>query len=79
LYNALYQSDLQLESVTVEAGKAVIKLTGSLTLGGECDNPRVAAQLDATARQFPTVSELSIFINDKLLADVLSLKGLPAN
>jgi Sporulation and spore germination len=79
LYNALYQSDLQLESVTVEAGVAVIKLTGSLMLGGECDNPRVAAQLDATARQFPTVSDASIFINGKALADVLSLKGLPGN
>ena len=75
LYNALYQSDLQLESVTLERGKAVIKLTGTLTLGGECDNPRVAAQLESTARQFPTVSEVSIYINGKLLADVLSLKG----
>ena len=74
LYNALYQSDLQLESVTIEAGKAVIKLTGTLTLGGECDNPRVAAQLEATARQFPTVSDVSIYVNDKLLSEVLSLK-----
>jgi hypothetical protein len=74
LYDALYQSDLQLDSVTVAAGKAVINLTGTLTLGGVCDNPRVAAQLEATARQFPTVSEVSIFINGKALADALSLK-----
>ncbi len=79
LYNALYQSDLQLESVTVAGGQAVIKLTGTLTLGGECDNPRVAAQLEATARQFPTVSEVSIYINGKALADALWLKGLPTN
>jgi hypothetical protein len=74
LYNALYQSDLQLESVTINAGKAVINLTGSMLLGGVCDNPRVAAQLEATARQFPTVSDVSIFINGKALADALSLK-----
>jgi len=75
LYNAMYQSDLQIESVTVTSGKAVINLTGTLTLGGECDNPRVAAQLEATARQFPTVTDVTIYINGKLLADALSLKG----
>jgi hypothetical protein len=74
LYNALYQSDLQLNSVTLEAGKAVIDLTGTLTLAGECDNPRVAAQLEATARQFPTVSDVTIYLNGKTLADALSLK-----
>ncbi|MGA2490649.1 MAG: GerMN domain-containing protein [Anaerolineales bacterium] len=75
LYNALYQSNLQVESVTVGSGKAVIKLTGTLTLGGECDNPRVTAQLEATAKQFPTVTDVSIYINGKPLSDVISLKG----
>jgi hypothetical protein len=75
LYNALYQSELQLESVTLDGGKAVIKLTGTMMLGGVCDNPRVTAQLEATARQFPTVSEVVIYVNGRLLADVLSLKG----
>ena len=74
LYNALYQSDLQLDGVTLEAGKAVINLTGTLKLAGECDNPRVAAQLDATARQFPTVTDVSIYLNGKALAEALSLK-----
>ncbi len=40
LYNALYQSDLQIKSVTIKGGKATIQLTGSLKLGGECDDPR---------------------------------------
>jgi hypothetical protein len=75
LYNALYQSDLKLENVIITAGKAVINLTGTLTLAGECDNPRVAGQLEATARQFPSVTEVVIYINGKLLADALSLKG----
>lgn len=74
LYNSLYQSNLQVESVKVENGTAVIHLTGTLMLGGECDNPRVAAQLEETARQFSTVKEVSIFLNDKTLADALSLK-----
>jgi hypothetical protein len=75
LYNALYQSDLQLGSVTLVDGKAVINLTGSMQLGGECDDPRVAAQLDATARQFPSVHAVEIYVNGRLLSDVLSLKG----
>jgi hypothetical protein len=75
LYNALYQSDLQVESVSIKDGKAVVKLSGTLLLGGECDDPRVAAQLEQTVLQFPTVTEASIFVNGKLLSEVLSLRG----
>jgi len=76
LYNALYQSDLQLESASIDAsGKASVNLTGSLKMGGECDTPRVQAQLEHTVRQFPNVTEVNIFINGKPIADVLSLKG----
>jgi len=74
LYNALYQSNLQLDSVRIENGTALVYLSGSLMLGGECDNPRVEAQLTKTALQFSTVNQVSIFINNKLLKDVLSLK-----
>jgi hypothetical protein len=78
LYNALYQSDLQVESVKIDAGKASVYLTGNLTLGGECDTPRVQAQLEQTVLQFPTVTDAVIYINGKPLADVLSLKGTEA-
>jgi hypothetical protein len=75
LYNALYQSDLQVESVSIDNnGKASVYLTGSLIMGGECDTPRVQAQIEQTILQFPTVKEVVIFINGKHLSDVLSLK-----
>jgi hypothetical protein len=74
LYNALYQSDLQVDSISIDGGKASVYLTGTLIMGGECDSPRVQAQLEQTVLQFPTVTEAAIFINDKPLADVLSLK-----
>lgn len=74
LYNALYQSDLQVKSVNLKEGKATIYLTGSLLLGGECDNPRVQAQLEQTALQFSTVKTVDIYINDKALQEMLSLK-----
>jgi len=71
----LYQSDLQLESISLENGIAVINLTGTMALGGVCDIPRVEAQLESTVLQFSTVQEVSIFVNGKPLKDVLSLKG----
>lgn len=73
-YNALYQSDLQVASVVIEQGKASIHLTGSLMLGGTCDAPRVEAQIEQTALQFSTVSDVAVFIDDVPLEEVLSTK-----
>lgn len=74
LYNALYQSDLQVENVTIDnSGKASVYLTGTLKMGGECDTPRVHAQFEQTALQFPTVKTVIIYINGILLSDVVSL------
>ena len=49
LYNALYQSDLHVDNLVIEKSEAVINLSGKLLLGGECDNPRVEAQIKETA------------------------------
>ena len=73
-YNALYQSNLQVSGVTIEQGKATIRLTGSLVLGGACDAPRVEAQLKQTALQFSTVNDVAVFVNDVPLEDALSTK-----
>jgi hypothetical protein len=75
LYNALYQSDLQVEDVAIESGTAIIELSGNLMLGGECDSPRVEAQIEETARQFSTVQAVSVFLNGEPLEEVLSLQG----
>ena len=74
LYNALYQSDLEIAGVTIEQGKAIIRLTGTVRLGGTCDAPRLEAQIEQTALQFSTVSEVAVFINDVPLEEVLSQK-----
>jgi hypothetical protein len=75
LYNALYQSKLTVKDVAIVNGEAQIYLQGSLTLGGECDNPRVDEQLKAIALQFSTVKSVSIYINGTPLAKFLDLKG----
>jgi hypothetical protein len=71
-YNALYQSDLEIASVKIEQGNAVVHLTGTIMLGGVCDAPRVQAQIEQTALQFSTVSDVTVFVNDVPLEDVLS-------
>jgi hypothetical protein len=74
LYNALFRSDLHIDSVTIQNGVAEIKLGGALTLGGVCDSPRVQAQLDEIALQFSTVQQVNVYINGKNLKDLLSGK-----
>jgi hypothetical protein len=71
-YNALYQSDLEVAAVRIEQGNAIIHLTGTIMLGGACDAPRVQAQIEQTALQFSTVSDVTVFVNDVPLEDALS-------
>lgn len=75
LYNPLYQSSLNLVSATIDSGgKATIKFTGTLQLSGTCEDPRIKAQLEETALQFSTVKSADIWINDKTLNEIMSLK-----
>lgn len=74
LYNALYQSDLTYSSSTTTGDTVTVNLTGTLKLGGECDNPRVTAQLENTAKTAAGTTKAVININDKPLASVLSLE-----
>ncbi len=74
LYNALAQSTLDLARAAITDGTADVRLTGTLTLSGECDAPRIDAQLREVARQFPTVTRVDIFINDVPLATALSAR-----
>jgi hypothetical protein len=72
LYNALFQSRLTVKHVIVRNGRATIRLTGRMRLGGVCDDPRVGAQLRSTAYQFSTVHSVTIFVNGVPLSRRLS-------
>lgn len=72
LYNALYQSSLQLDSVNIVNREAIIQLSGQLVAGGVCDVPRLQAQLQLTALQFATVERVRIFVNGQPLEQLLS-------
>lgn len=75
LYNSLYQSDLSVESTTVEDGSATVRLSGQHRLGGTCDTPRFIEQLRETVLQFPDVTEVEFFLNGQPLGDALSGRG----
>lgn len=72
LYNALYQSNLKVQEITRSGTTWTVKLTGTLQLGGVCDNPRVQAQLEQTALQFDTVKSVRFLINGVPLEQLLS-------
>jgi Sporulation and spore germination len=75
LYNALYQARLTVSSAVVRNGRATIRLGGKMIVRGVCDDPRVDAQLKQTARQFPSVKSVAIFVNGIPLWKLLSGKG----
>ena len=75
LSNPLYQSSLNLESASIDNGKATVKFTGSLSLPGECGDARIQAQFEETALQFSTVTSVDILINGTNLRDLISQEG----
>lgn len=74
LYNALHQSDLEIQSYETLEGKAKVYLEGELMLGGVCDTPRVEEQILATILQDGQIDEVEVYINNVLLQEALSLK-----
>lgn len=75
LYNALANANLKIDGIAVVNGKAIINLSGTLALGGVCDDPRAEAQLKELALQFSTVKEVSITLNGVPIEKALSGKG----
>ncbi len=72
LYNALYQSDVRIDRLVVENGLATINLSRVIRTNGVCDTPRVVGQIEQTALQFPTVSNVVISLNGVPLAQAIN-------
>lgn len=75
LYNALYQSDLAVQGINIQNGRATIALTGTLLSAGVCDDPRIIGQLRQTALQFSTVNSVVITVNGVPIESLLSGAG----
>jgi hypothetical protein len=75
LYNALYLSHLTIDNLNIINRKAIINLKGTLKIAGDCDDPRIKAQLEEIALQFNTIDQVSVFINGISLDQLLSGRG----
>jgi hypothetical protein len=75
LSNPLYSSALQLVRIERHGGEARVYLKGYLEMGDACDNPRMLAELEETARQFPDVSRVQFFLEERPLREILAGKG----
>lgn len=74
LRNALWQSTLTLDAVTVVDKTANVKLSGNVRLAGVCDIPRVKAQLETTTKESSGATAVTITVNGETLDEALSLR-----
>jgi len=75
LYNALYASSLELVRIERQGPATRVYLKGYLELGGPCDNPRLLAELQETARQFADVQRVQFYLDERPLAQILAGSG----
>lgn len=61
------QKNLYFDKAVLADGVAKIYLTGSVSLGGECDDPRLDIVIKNTAMQFPSVKSVQIYLNGQPL------------
>jgi spore germination protein GerM len=63
--------NLRVRSVSIRRSTVTIHLSGEVFVAGVCDQPRIESQIEETARQFPTVKRVKVFIGKRTLADSL--------
>jgi hypothetical protein len=63
--------NLAVQSVSLRNGTATIRLTGEVFVAGICDEPRIQSQIEETARQFPSVKRVKVFMGKRTLADAI--------
>lgn len=71
LTNFWVGTDLALESATIEDGTATIRILGQIDVTGACDGPRIKEQVEATARQFPGVAQVRVFVGGRPLSELV--------
>ncbi len=52
-----------------------VKLSGTISSGGTCDDPRISAQILQTIAQFTGQSKIDVTVNGQPLATILSSRG----
>ena len=63
--------NLSLRSVSIQKQTATILISGEVFVAGICDEPRIVGQIEETARQFPSVKNVKVFIGKRTLAEAI--------
>jgi spore germination protein GerM len=72
LGNYWWGKNLKLKSVSITDGVATIQISGEGPfVAGVCDEPRITEQIEETAKQFPTVKSVKVFVNDRTLKEAI--------
>ncbi|MDQ0665346.1 hypothetical protein QFZ35_003844 [Arthrobacter ulcerisalmonis] len=74
LINVLYQSTLTYLGGELNGSTITIWLSGQFMLGGVCDIPRAKAQLEYTAMAASGATSAQVYVNNRPIDEVLSLK-----
>lgn len=75
LHNPLYQSNLRYVKAEVNGSTVSVWLAGTLRIPGECADQQAIDQLERTAADAAGTTHAKVYINDKLVENVPSLKG----
>jgi hypothetical protein len=71
LGNYVFGPELKVESVSISKGTATIRFSGHISVAGICDEPRITEQIMATAKQFPNVKRVKVFVGKETLANAI--------
>ena len=63
--------NLKVQSVAIRNNTATIHFAGEVFVAGICDEPRLTSQVEETARQFPNVKRVKVFIGKRTLAQAI--------
>ncbi|HVG34083.1 MAG TPA: GerMN domain-containing protein [Pyrinomonadaceae bacterium] len=72
LHNFWLGRNLRVRSALISRGVATIRISGEGPfVAGVCDEPRIEAQIKETARQFPSVRRVNVFVNGHRLEEAI--------
>lgn len=71
LGNYWWGEGLKVRDASVRRGTATIRISGKLFVAGVCDEPRIEEQIKETARQFPGVRRVRVFVNGRPLSEAI--------
>ena len=63
--------NLKVRSVSIRKFTATIHISGEVYVADICDKPRIESQIEETARQFPNVKKVKVFVGKRTLADAI--------